>query len=110
MSLDLCIALIIMMIFFLLIRESLSVSTGTQIHEHEETVQISPSTVRKTTVYEYHRTLGAGQPLLSATSTGVRVHSPMQTETNKEESSDDALVEEKYEVTLSAIQSSDEGG
>lgn len=105
---------------YLVCSESINVSTtGTQIHEHEETVQVSPSTVRKTTVYEYHRTLGSGQPLPSATatSTGVRAQSPMKSEmTAAETSNEDAHIEERYEVTLSTVptstgaSTSDEGG
>ena len=45
---------------------------GTQIREHEEVTQLSPTTVRKTATYEAHRTIGTGQPTLGMTSTGFR--------------------------------------
>lgn len=91
-------------------RESTSVHAGTQIREHEETVQVSPSTVHKTTIYEAQRTIGAGQPVLSATSTGFRTISPVhssQIQTDvKEDAAAEQHVEEKYEVTLSTYDQS----
>lgn len=55
-------------------------------------------------MYESHRTIGAGQPVLGMTSTGFRtfpaVHTGAQRATT--EPADEQLIEENYEVTLSA--------
>ncbi len=92
---------------FILLSESTSVNRGTQIREHEETVQLSPSTVRKTTIYEAHRTIGAGQPVLGVSSTGFRTLSPVASSTiSKNETTDEQQVEEKYEITLSSYDQS----
>jgi hypothetical protein len=91
----------------ILFSESSSVNIGTQIREHEETTQLSPSTVCKTTIYESQRTLGAEQPVLGVTSTGFRtfpsVSSISQT---KQETIDEPQIEEKYEVTISSYDES----
>lgn len=87
--------------------ESTSVNRGTQIHEFEETVQTSPTTVRKTAIYEAHRTIGTGQPTLSATSSGFRTLSPASgISPTKRETTDEPSVEERYEVTISSYDDS----
>ncbi|CAF2854707.1 unnamed protein product [Rotaria sp. Silwood2] len=86
--------------------ESSNVNLGTQIREHEELTQLSPSTVRKTTIYEAHRTLGTGQPVLSATSTGFRTFPSVSSTHTKQARTDEQEIEEKYEVTLSSYDES----
>ncbi|CAF3102541.1 unnamed protein product [Rotaria socialis] len=92
--------------------ESSHANLGTQIREHEEVTQVSPSIVRKTTTYEAHRTLGTGQPVISATSTGFRTFPTVSGVTSsssshaKQETTDEQDVEEKYEVTLSTYDES----
>lgn len=91
---------------FLFFSESSNLNLGTQIREHEETIQISPSTVHKTTVYESHRTLGVGQPVLGVTSTGFRTLSPVSSSSQTQQESTNEqepqpVIEEKYEVTVS---------
>jgi hypothetical protein len=91
----------------LLLSESSNVHLGTQIYEHKETTELSPSTIRKTTVYEAHRTLGAGQPVLGVTSTGFRTSSPIIGSSSiKKDTMDDQQIEEKYEVTISSYDES----
>jgi hypothetical protein len=58
-------------------------STGTQILKHEETTQLSPSTVHKVSTYESRRNLGSGQRTYSPHSTyevigesGLKILSP----------------------------------
>ena len=90
---------------------------STQIREHEETVQVSPSVVRKTTIYESHRTLGAGQstgfltsPIASSGGGGIsRSSSSHVRPTPNDESADDQHIEENYEVTVSAYNESGSG-
>jgi len=63
---------------------------------------LSPSTVRKTAIYESHRTLGAGQPVLGVTSTGFRTYPTVSSSSPaKAEPTDEQQIEEKYEVTVS---------
>ena len=63
--------------------------------------------MRKTTIYEAHRTIGAGQPVLGVSSTGFRTSSPVISSTiSKKETTDEPVVEEKYEITLSALDQS----
>jgi len=83
---------------FVFYSESIHVDRGTQIFEHEETVQLTPTTTKTTTIYESHRTLGSTQPIHPTTSTGFRTVSPVRTE-----QIDEPQVEEKYEVTLSSL-------
>lgn len=87
--------------------ESSNVNRGTQIREFEETIQTSPTTVRKTAIYEAHRTLGTGQPTLSATSSGFRTVSPSSgISSTKRETTEEGSIEEKYEVTISSYDDS----
>ncbi|CAF1279168.1 unnamed protein product [Rotaria sp. Silwood1] len=86
--------------------ETSNVNLGTQIREHEEVTQLSPSTVRKTTMYEAHRTLGSGQPALGVTSTGFRIFPTVSSTHTKQEATNEQNVEEKYEVTLSSYDES----
>jgi hypothetical protein len=68
---------------------------------------LSPSTVRKTTIYESHRTLGVEQPVLGVTSTGFLTLSPISSSSQtKQETADDQHIEEKYEVTISSYDES----
>lgn len=77
-------------------------SSAAQVHQHEETVQLSPSLIRKTTIYESHRSLGSGTgSLLPTTTFDVRSVSP-KVETKQVEA-EDADVEENYEITVSTI-------
>lgn len=58
-------------------------------------------------MYESHRTLGVGQPVLGVTSTGFRTLSPVIGSTQtKQELTDEQQVEEKYEVTISTYDES----
>ena len=98
-------------------RESTRVHSGTQVHEHEDIVQVSPSVVRKTTTYESHRSLGTGQSFLGATSTGHRTPSPAHNIATspinfemKDTTTDEGQVEENYEVTISTLKKSEETG
>ncbi|CAF1460677.1 unnamed protein product [Adineta steineri] len=87
--------------------DSISVNTGIQIREHEETTQVSPSVVHKTTTYEACRTIGAGQPALGVTSTGFRTFPSVHTSSEiQTETTDEQNVEENYEVTLSSYDES----
>ncbi|UJR31990.1 hypothetical protein I4U23_019461 [Adineta vaga] len=87
--------------------ESSNVSNGLQIREHEETTQLSPTVVRKTTVYESHRTLGTGQPVLGVTSTGFRTFPTVHTESQQTpDTVDEQQIEENYEVTVSTYDES----
>ncbi len=87
--------------------ESSNINVGTQIREHEETTKLSPSLVRKTTIYESRRTLDTEQPVLGVTSTGFRTHSPVSSSSHiQQETTDEQQIEEKYEVTLSSYDES----
>ncbi|CAF1281668.1 unnamed protein product [Rotaria sordida] len=86
--------------------ESSNVNLGTQIREHEEITQLSPSTVRKTAMYEAHRTLGAGQPVLGGTSTGFRTFPSATSTQTRQRTADEQDIEEKYEVTVSSYDES----
>jgi hypothetical protein len=90
----------------ILLSELSNINSGTQIREYEETTQLSPSTTSKTTIYESHRTLGAGQPVLGVTSTGFRTFSPVSSSRSQHDTSDEQQIEEKYEVTLSSYDES----
>lgn len=97
----------------ILLSESCNIHRGTHIREHEEVTQVSPSVVRKTTVYEAQRTLGTGQPVIGATSTGFRTIPTVSTSTSTststhatQQTNDEPIVEEKYEVTVSAYDES----
>ena len=83
---------------------------------------MSPSIVRKTTIYESHRTLGAGQSsALGASSTGFltspiasgggisRSSSSHVRATPNDEPVDEQHIEENYEVTVSAYNESGSG-
>lgn len=85
----------------------MSVNRGTQIREFEETIQTSPTTVRKTAIYEAQRTIGTGQPTLSVTSSGFRTVSPSSGISPKKPSTtEEASIEEKYEITISSFDDS----
>ena len=90
------------------ISEWSNANLGTQIHEHEEITQLSPSILQKTTLYEAHRILGAGQPTLGIASTGFRTFpsvsggSSSSSPYSKKDTTDEEHIEEKYEVMLSS--------
>jgi len=62
---------------------------GTQIYQHKETIQLSPSTVREATIYETRRRIGSEQFGISPRS-------------NRDMTKNEQHIEEKYEVTISA--------
>ncbi|CAF3330091.1 unnamed protein product [Rotaria socialis] len=71
---------------------------GTQIHQHEETTRLSPSTIHKTTTYESRRILGSGVPPI-----GLRTFiSAISPRSSRDMTNSEPSIEENYEVTLSS--------
>ncbi|CAF1136886.1 unnamed protein product [Rotaria sp. Silwood1] len=80
------------------------IGTGTQIHQHEEITQLSPSTIRKTTTFESRRKLDIDEPTITIDTYA----SSIIPHTNRDITSNEQQLEENYEVTL--LSNFDESG
>jgi len=91
----------------------LNLSTGTQILEHEETTQLSPSTTRTISTYESRRRLGSGQRSLDTVrissnydESGLKMLSPRAMSTSSDISEDYFVLNEEMYIACAMVNES----